>query len=392
MKNTFSILCMLTFVELCFANLPDATWESSLGLAMGGGLEVVLEGDPAAGKTAIVLSNLNSGPVAGAGEARAQLINNGFRVVEIDYEFLPEVAFPNVCKDIRKIRSDILEGAFLPDLHLDQSRVFIIPEGYVIDENVLYYRDENRDLFLDICYPVLVGPSSSVPSILEFSCDNRDRMGNYSLVACRDTVLEGMAFAGFATAMADHPVAAPYKGLDAMPESGYKVKSAVGTLRERGRELGLSNEIGVFGFSRGSGMALLLAAERSEGTLWEGQDRSIQAAVVLSGRFTYLDLLETDHMLPRYEKAWGFFSDAPDVWRKHGALDYLDTPTLPLFLSINSGEGPDAQHQMRVLRERLSSLGSEYEYWEDGDGEGHKVPISPVILEGVRRYFDSQLR
>ena len=56
---------------------------------------------------------------------------------------------------------------------------------------------------------------------------------------------------------------------------------------------------------------------------------------MLSGRFTYLDLLPDDHMIPRYDKAWGDRTNHLDVWRAAGSLDYLTNATVPLFLSIN---------------------------------------------------------
>ena len=44
-------------------------------------------------------------------------------------------------------------------------------------------------------------------------------------------------------------------------------------------------------------------------------------AIVLSGRFTYLDLLPDDRMIPRYKKAWGPQSEGN--WKFRGALDWL---------------------------------------------------------------------
>src|SRR5690606_35157569 len=112
-------------------------------------------------------------------------------------------------------------------------------------------------LAFDLIYPSGISPQSP-GCVLEFSCDNRDRMGNTSLSICSDTLLDGLATDGFSVAMADHPVAPPYKGLDAMPDSAWKIKAAVRTLRAELKSLGLSDRIGAAGFSRGSGMALML--------------------------------------------------------------------------------------------------------------------------------------
>lgn len=373
-------------------------WKSSLE-AIEDSLNVTVFSGGYSQKTAIVLANIPSVRVSEdlAKKARQQLLDRGFRIVQIDYEEHVAASFPDICKDIAKLRSDIFNGLFLSDLNLDQARIFIVPEGQVVETDVLYFEDEGRALGMDISFPLLESETDAVPCIMEFSCDNKDRMGNYSLVACRDTLLEGLGVAGYATAMADHPVAAPYKGIDPMPDCGIKVKSAVRTLRAVGKDLSLSGEIGVVGFSRGSGMALLLAT--SDGSeafdnvgFYSEYDSSVQAAVVLSGRFTYLDLLEEDHMIPRYEKAWGVRDLFLDKWTKQGSLDYLEASTIPLFLSINSGEGADAQLQMGVLRHRLSELGSEFVYVEDVDGVGHKVPIDPMLLSGMEAYLNRQFR
>jgi hypothetical protein len=210
-------------------------------------------------------------------------------------------------------------------------------------------------------------------------------------------MLEGAATEGFAVAMADHPVAAPYEGLDAMPDCALRIKAAVRTLRAEGGALGLSGSIVPVGFSRGSGMALMLVTtaglEKFEG-LGEnpGVSSDVQGAVVLSGRFTYLDLRPVDPMIPRYNKAWGKRTAGFATWREHGALDYLAHPaTVPLFLSINCTESPDALHQMEVLRSRLDKLASPYEYHLDAEPRGHKVPVSPVLLDPLLAYLKNRL-
>jgi hypothetical protein len=247
---------------------------------------------------------------------------------------------------------------------------------------------------MDIIYPSK--PEKPVGALIEFSCDNQNRFGNTSLSICSDTLLDAVATEGYAVAMADHPVAAPYKGLDAMPDCARKIKSAVRTLRAEGAALGLNGKIAPVGFSRGSGMALMLAT--TEGiTEFEGfgehtnTPSAVQGAVVMSGRFTYLDLLPDDKMLPRYAQAWGARETSLDVWRRHGALDYLAKPTVPLFLTINCTEGADALHQMEVLQRRLKELGSDFTFKMDNEPRGHKVTLDPEILNAMRDYLKRQL-
>ena len=260
--------------------------------------------------------------------------------------------------------------------------------------DITFYQDPKRPLALDVIYPSK--PAKPVSALIEFSCDNVDRWGNASLSICSDTILDAEATEGFAVAMADHPVPPPYKGIDPMPDCALKIKAAVRTLRATGPELGMNGRIGVFGFSRGSGMALMLATTKGMPE-FEGvgentnTDSSVQAAIVMSGRFTYLNLLTNDHMIPRYNIAWGTQEAHPDVWRKAGALDYLTHATIPMFLSINCSESPDALFQMDILRKRLDTLGSKEAFMLDPVPRGHKVPLVPEILGPLNDYLKQQL-
>jgi hypothetical protein len=221
-------------------------------------------------------------------------------------------------------------------------------------------------------------------------------MGNFSLQFCTDTLLEGAATEGFAVAMADHPVPAPYKGIDPMPLSAQLVKAAARTLRAEGAALGLNGRIVPVGFSRGSGMALMLVTTRGHPeleTLGEHRDTSseVQGAVVLSGRFTYLDLRSSDNMISKYTTRWGDRATHLETWRAHGTLDYLRAPTVPLFLSINATESPDALHQMEVLRARLTTLGSPFEFTPETEPRGHRVPLAPDVLAPLLSYLRTRL-
>jgi hypothetical protein len=64
---------------------------------------------------------------------------------------------------------------------------------------VVYDRDNNRPLSLDIIYPSQ--PKQPVGALIEFSCDNQNRVGNTSLSICSDTILDAAATEGFAVAM-----------------------------------------------------------------------------------------------------------------------------------------------------------------------------------------------
>lgn len=319
----------------------------------------------------------------------------GYRIFTLDYAGNTAARWPALNRDLAALRTQLQKKTLLTDGRYDPAHVFIVPSGYRLKRDVVYYRAAKRTLAMDILYPSR--PAKPVGTVLEFSCDNENRMGNFSLNFCSDTILEGAATEGFAVAMADHPVAAPYKGLDAMPDCAWKVKAAVRTLRAQTKELPLTGAIVPVGFSRGSGMALLLAttahrAEFEQGGEFPGVASEVQGAVVMSGRFTYLDLLPEDKMIPRYNQVWGERAKYQDIWRAHGALDYLTAPLPdPLFLTINATESPDALHQMAVLRARLTQLESPFAYHPEAEPRGHKVPLDSGVLEAMLTYLRRQL-
>lgn len=181
-----------------------------------------------------------------------------------------------------------------------------------------------------------------------------------------------------------------------MPECAWKIKAAVRTLRVEGAKLDFNGKIAPVGFSRGSGMALMLVTTKGmvefdgHGENTNGTSE-VQGAVVMSGRFSYLDLLPADHMLPRYAAAWGDRTNHLDTWRREGAVDYLSGATLPLFLTINCSEDADAQHQMALLRKRLADFGSDEIFMMDREPRGHKVTLVPEILGAMNEYLKSRL-
>jgi hypothetical protein len=318
-----------------------------------------------------------------------------YLVVSLDFKNSPRARVPHVNRDLGKLRDDIRARTFLKQYKIDNAHVYIVPSGHRLKRDIPFYHDGERQLALDLIYPS--NPAHPSGTLLEFSCDNQDRMGNASLSSCSDTLLDSEATEGFAVAMADHPVAAPYKGIDPMPDCARKIKSAVRTLRTTAQELKLGDKIVPIGFSRGSGMALMLVTtagmpDFEQHGIHLGTDSSVQGAVILSGRFTYLDLLPNDPMIPRYEKVWGQRDQNLDTWRSQGALDYLHTVPMPLFLSINRTESPEALHQMEILKKRLNTLGSQSVFMLEEKPRGHKAPLDPQILTAMDGYIKSRLR
>lgn len=381
------------------ASAAGLTWAS---LATGGPVSLsILEptAKPATATPPVVfyLENLAAPRVGTDSDAIivADLRAAGNLVVTLDYAHHPLARWPHLNTDLIQLREQLQKKTLLAGRTLDAAHIFILPSGHRLKRDVVFYREANRTLAMDVIYPS--HPAKPVGAVLEFSCDNENRMGNFSLNFCTDTLLEGSATEGFAVAMADHPVAAPYKGFDAMPDCAWKIHAAVRTLRAEGAALGFNGRIVPVGFSRGSGMALMLVTTGGRPE-FEGRGEAakassaVQGAVVLSGRFTYLDLLPDDHMIPRYIRTWGERAAHLDTWRTHGALDYLKAPApVPLFLSINRTESPDALHQMDVLRHRLAELRSPFEYQIEEQPRGHRVPVDTALLDAINAYLHRQL-
>lgn len=394
---------LLRLVAACLACAwaPLGAWVSP---ATGGDVSVAwLEPHPSTGDDAkkprplIVYLQGLAAPRVGTEPDDAILADfraQGFSVAVFDYAQHPRARWPWLNRDFAELRRQLHQKEFAADRAIDPTQIYLVPAGYRLRRGVEFFVAGPRRLALDVLYPA--SPARPVGAILEFSCDNADRMGNFSLQFCTDTLLEGAATEGFAVAMADHPVAAPYRGLDAMPDAAHKVKAAVRTLRAQAGDLPLNGRIVTLGFSRGSGMALLAATtmgrrEFEVGGAHRETSSDVQGAVVLSGRFTYLDLRPDDAMIPRYNAAWGPRAEQESEWRAHGALDHLTAPTVPLFLSINATESPDALHQMKVLRARLTRLESPFEYHPETEPRGHRMPLAPEVLQPLLRYFSLSL-
>jgi acetyl esterase/lipase len=224
-------------------------------------------------------------------------------------------------------------------------------------------------------------PAKPVPMLMEITCDNVNRMGSFSLLSCRDTLLDGAQAAGFAVAMVDHPVPPPYKGIDdPMPQSLELMNDAVKVLKALHAELGTSDKIGAIGFSRGGPFAAMLACTGS-----------VQAALIHGNRYDYLDLLPNDPMLARFEKAWGKGAENKDKWAIHGAANYLTKNAAPMYLNTSDAESPEYRDGLAKFDKRLTDLGVEHVYQVDNDGRGHRVSTDPKTLANIYEFFQKHV-
>jgi acetyl esterase/lipase len=312
------------------------------------------------------------------------LLADGCMVLVVDYRRHAKATSPQLNADVLKLRRDIAgkQRALLADRPVDVNRLFILPEGFRLRRDVEFARDGDRVLEMDVLYPA--SPVEPAPLLLEVTCDNRDRMGAFSLLYCEDTLVEGATLAGFAAAMVDHPVAPPYKGIDSMPADFMKLESAVRKARELAGELGLNGRIGAMGFSRGGPSVAMLAA-RGRG------DSSIQAALVHGNRYDYLNLLPDDPMRRRFEAAWGPAEQNREHWANQSVVTFVGPRTAPMFLNTSAAESPEYRHGLEQLHRALAAALVEHVYLVDRDVRGHKVATDFKTLDQIYTFFRHHL-
>lgn len=409
-KARCSALFVLLTAASAFAKSTPVEWESAaLGRKISGELlEADMVGKKLPWPLVVYQKNLSVTRLGGETDDAiiTDLMRGGCSVLVLDYGHDPKAVSPTLNADSLKLRADLAAKSptLLPELkgQIDVNRIYLLAEGFRL-AHVDFATDGERTLGMDIAYPTK--PAKPVPLLLEFTCDNVNRMGAASLLFCRDTLVDGGMYAGFAVAMADHPVAPPYKGLDnPMPEAFFRAKQAVLTAEDFAKDHGLASAIGVIGFSRGGPFAAMLAANTGEmsvppGRYCEAPGRivgptKVRAALVHGNRYDYLDLLPKDPMADRFKKSWGDPATQPQNWQLRGAANYLakdKTNIAPMFLNTSAAESPEYRDGLAKFHERLTELGVEHVYQVDDDDRGHRVTTDPKTLTAIYDFFRKHL-
>jgi hypothetical protein len=277
--------------------------------------------------------------------------------------------------DLRRSVCDAKARTFAPDVSIDVNRVFIVPPGVMIRQDVEFARDDERVLSMDVIYPM--SPASPVPTLMEITCDNVNRMGGFSLLYCQDTLIENALIRGWSAAMIDHPVRPPYKGIDdPMPQSLDRARAAVTTLRGMAGELNIDGAIVAAGFSRGGPFAAMLASTGD-----------VEAALVHGNRFDFARLAGDDPMWARFEKAWGPVEANRERWLIHGAVHHLTDACSPMVLNTSDTESKEYREGLKHLHEALTARKIEHLYHVDVDGRGHKVTLDDRRMDEMFAFF-----
>src|SRR5439155_25417886 len=116
----------------------------------------------------------------------SDLIKQGHLVLVLDYENDAKAVSPGLNADVLKLRRDIADAktkSLLTEYKIDVNHLFILMEGFRLKPDLEFARDGKRVLGMDIIYPSK--PTRPVPALMEITCDNKDRMGSFSLLFCQ---------------------------------------------------------------------------------------------------------------------------------------------------------------------------------------------------------------
>ena len=359
------------------------------------------------------------------------LLDQGYRVIEVDYAGHPKAISPDINMDIIRINDALNAGSFAGASNISNYRSYVLFEGYRLMRDVAYYKDDpsvynwpggyvNGDsLYMDIAYPA--NPSRAIPTIISFSYSNSWH-GNehkrlflgYTFAMFDDSFLQAAPAVGMAWAMADHPkycdwgqgkpqggANKDFGSFQTNPDAARKIKSAIRTLRAEGEQLGLSGKIGIYGFSRGSTAAALAIGDKFEADfesagLHQGISSAVQVAALGPGVFDYTLIYDESNdgdgsLETRCPKVWGPLKDNRDRWNYQGAANLVQTKaTAPVFFFYNNSDEKYYKYQLLSFKSLLESKGVECELLEDY-GSGHSVPKDEVSLEKMYRFFVKHL-
>lgn len=421
----------LFFAAFIALNVSAATWKST---AIGADVEFKVSNPTTPAKdgsgkvmTVVYLTNLSCEKIGqnALSEDVEWLLNEGYRVIELDYAHHEKAVAPYLNMDIIAINDALNAGSFCGTSNISPIRAYVLFEGYRIQRDVEYYVDNPKvynspagysvgdKMYMDIAYPA--NPKREVPTVLSFSYSNsfhgkeHQRMYlGYTLSMFDDTIQEGLPAIGIAWAIADHPkycdwgkgkpangVEKDYGAIEVNPDAAKKVKSAIRTLRHFGNEVGLGSDVAVYGFSRGSTAASLAIGDApfegwNEGGYYPEESSEIQAAILGPGVFDYALMPSTSNEYKHMIKYCGEYSSSNELWLQQGGALAIGTSACPCFLFYNTNDEAYYGVQMSNLMSILDDRNVSYELMT-GYGTGHSVPTKTADIKKVYDFLSYTL-
>ena len=445
MRHTLSLVLSVA-ASMSFAG--STTWHSaatgsSINVTTSAATADVVKGTDGKPMTIVYLENLGFAKIGRNSNADdvAWLRSQGYQVIELDYGGSAYAVSPRLNKDIISINNALKEGWFC-GYSCSQYRSYILMEGYRLCRDVSYYKDDptvynypdkykdgqGDSLYLDLVYPA--NPEHEVPVVVTFSYSNSFATLNngklndtnkhkrmflpYFWGAFADSFVEGASAVGFAWAVCDHPKYCDWgqgrysgganKSLGAIevnPDAARKVKSAIRTVRGVGRSRGLSGEVVVTGFSRGSTAAALAVGDvltdsyedASRGRFAE-ESSSVECAVLGSGMFDFKSTLISSAEYSRMNTYVNAVATA--TWEQQGALATIGSSAAAatLFYYNTDDYYKDDNHnaqglyatQAGLMREKLESVGATTATLTDYSS-GHAVPQKEGDLQEMYNFI-----
>lgn len=348
----------------------------------------------------------------------AWLLSQGYRVIELDYAHDADAVSPNINKDIIAINNELNTGTFCGKTNISADRAYILFEGYRLQRDVAYCKDDptvynypdaytktdGDSLYMDVAYPA--NPSRKVPLMLSFSYSN-SYYGNahkrmflgYTFGMFKDSFLEGAPAVGVAWAIADHPkycdwgrgnrpggAQKEYGAIEVCPDASNKVDAAIDAVVGKASAFGLNGEIAMYGFSRGSTAASLAVCHPNVRCLFLGP-----------GVFDYALMAKTSneykHMevYVNYAVEKGIFKSKEEAWQAQRSPAFDSFISVKdrcgaMFLFYNTDDDANYDVQMKNLTALLDRNGVDYEMLKNY-GSGHSVPQTTADLGMMYNYL-----
>lgn len=369
------------------------------------------------------------------------LLSQGYRVIELDYKKNSNAKALKINEDIIAINNAIAAGNFCGFTNCSLYKSYVLFEGYRIARDVSYFIDNPKvyntpeqyivgdSLHMDIIYPA--NPKKQVPTILSFSYSNsyanydaktgmlndayKDQRVNlaYSFAGFNDSFLEGAPANGMAWAIADHPKYCPwgkgkpingpndaYKSYETNPDTAQKVKSAIRTLRVFAMKNGLSDQIGIFGFSRGSTAGSMAIGDKKVEDIENagfhiGVSDAVQAAALGPGVFDYTLIYNTiddgdKNLEQRCPWVWGALEENRKLWETMGSSFLVEKTAAPTLFFYNTDDDHYYGDQIKHFKNKLDNLGVPTSTLINY-GKGHAVPQTEATLNTLYNFFKNFL-
>ncbi len=272
-----------------------------------------------------------------------------------------------------------------PDARLVES---VVPPGVTAETNLVYCRQNGRDLHLDAFYPTKASRGQLRPAVLLIHGGGW-RSGDRSQ---HEPMAQRLAAAGYVAVTPEYRLSTEAQ----YPAAVHDLKAAIRWLRANARQYGIdTNRIATLGFSAGGQLAALLGATGNPATAGQalptlegagchqGHSTAVQAVVDIDGllAFDHPESGEGDDRKSTSAATYWFGGPKAQtlaLWHEASALTYADRQTAPIVV-INSSV--DRMHAGRDdLLKQLTARGIY--------SEVHTFPEAPHVFPLFHPWFE----